>query len=177
MIAGDLPPLLVRLATVARHSAGSRFPRIRCGGTAVSSDDAANHLRVADCTPLSVVGSQLAHELAYRLVVLDSGVRAHELAATGHAYLAYLPLALAVCTALVGFALLKEARAAFARSRGSGYRPSARSFALLAPVIFICQEHFERLAHDGSFAGTPRSSPASWSGWRCSCRLRWRRTR
>ena len=44
-----------------------------------------------------------------------------------------------------------------ARSRGlvSGHprasRPSALTFAVLAPAIFVGQEHFERLTHEGTF--------------------------
>ncbi len=50
--------------------------------------------------PLAIVGSQLAHTLAYRLVTPTEAERAHELAATGHAYLAYAPAVLAVCSVL-----------------------------------------------------------------------------
>jgi hypothetical protein len=46
--------------------------------------------------PLAVVGSQLAHALAYRLMTPSDAERAHELAATGHAYLSYAPVVLAV---------------------------------------------------------------------------------
>jgi hypothetical protein len=81
----------------------------------------------------------------------DGAERAHELTTTGHAYLAYAPAALAVCSVLVVVALLGELR--FAVNEGSlgRSRPSAVTFAALAPAIFVCQEHFERLFHDGVF--------------------------
>jgi hypothetical protein len=75
--------------------------------------------------------------------------RAHELAESGHAYLAYVPLALAVCTVVVLVGLIVELGHAV-RDR-SVARPSAVPFAILAPAIFVCQEHFERLVHDGVF--------------------------
>jgi hypothetical protein len=37
--------------------------------------------------PLAVVGSQLGHALAYRLITSNEAERDHELTATGHAYL------------------------------------------------------------------------------------------
>jgi hypothetical protein len=101
--------------------------------------------------PLAVVGSQLAHALAYRLVTSSEAERAHELAATGHAYLAYASAALAVCSVLVVAALAGELRHLLTERGGRASRPSALSFALLAPAIFICQEHVERLLHDGVF--------------------------
>ena len=99
---------------------------------------------------LAVIGSQLAHELAYRLVTPDGARRAHELAQTGHAYLVYAPAALAVCAVLVVIALGGELRHLLRRGTASS-RPSALMFAVLAPAIFVLQEHFERLLHDGAF--------------------------
>ena len=99
---------------------------------------------------LAVIGSQLAHELAYRLVTPDGARRAHELAQTGHAYLVYAPAALAVCSVLVLIALAGELRHLLRRGTASS-RPSALTFAVLAPAIFLLQEHFERLFHDGAF--------------------------
>jgi hypothetical protein len=99
---------------------------------------------------LAVAGSQLAHALAYRIVVGDPAARAHRLDATGHGYLAYLPQGLGFATAVLLLALFSELR------RGAGGVASSRSLALwpflvLAPLLFFCQEHFERLAHDGAF--------------------------
>jgi hypothetical protein len=101
--------------------------------------------------PLAVVGSQLAHALAYRLVIRDDTELAHELAASGHGYLAYAPIALAVCVALVAFALIRELQISVLARRPSRSRPSALSFAVLAPTIFVAQEYLERLVHEGGF--------------------------
>ena len=68
---------------------------------------------------LAVIGSQLAHELAYRLVTPDGARRAHELAQTGHAYLVYAPAALAVCSVLVLIALGGELRHLLRRGTAS----------------------------------------------------------
>lgn len=100
--------------------------------------------------PLAVAGTQIAHALAYRLVTPVHHERAHELTATGHGYLAYLPFALAVGSVLVSFALAAEARCMVASSTDCGLRPRAWPFAVVAPALFICQEHFERLFHDGA---------------------------
>ncbi len=100
---------------------------------------------------LAVIGSQLAHELAYRLVTPDGAQRAHELARTGHAYLVYAPAALAVCSVLVLIALVGELRHLLTGRGTASSRPSALTFAVLAPAIFVLQEHFERLFHDGAF--------------------------
>jgi hypothetical protein len=99
--------------------------------------------------PLAVAGTQIAHALAYRLVSPAGHDRAHELTSTGHGYLMYLPIALAVGTVLVAFALAAEARYIAGSSRDSGPRPRAWPFAVVAPALFTCQEHFERLFHDG----------------------------
>ena len=59
----------------------------------------------------------------------------------------YLPLALALCTVVVLLALVGEAR-----NHGSGRSRGLRAwhFGLMAPLVFTCQELFERLAHDGT---------------------------
>jgi hypothetical protein len=102
--------------------------------------------------PLAVVGSQLAHALAYRLATGSDRERSHELAASGHGYLADAPVVLAICAALVLIALVHELRTVFAGHAGRSPRLSAMSFAVLAPAIFVGQEHFERLLHSGTFA-------------------------
>ncbi len=97
--------------------------------------------------PLAVVGSQVAHSLAYRLASGDDV--SHELASTGHAYLDHAPLALGVCAALVVLALAREL-VGVVRGHARVTGPSALTFAVLAPAIFVGQEHFERLAHQGA---------------------------
>jgi hypothetical protein len=98
-----------------------------------------------------VLGSQLAHALAYRLVTADGAERGHELAASGHAYLSYAPVMLAVCSVLVVLALACELSHLLTDGSRQGTRPSPVIFAALAPAVFACQEHFERLFHEGVF--------------------------
>jgi hypothetical protein len=99
--------------------------------------------------PLAIVGSQIAHAAGYRLAT-GEGELAHALSSSGHGYLAYAPLVLGVCAALVVLALARELAGALGGD-GRTSRPSALLFSVLAPAIFIAQEHFERLAHDGVF--------------------------
>jgi hypothetical protein len=101
---------------------------------------------------LAVVGSQIAHALAYRAVTPGGTPLEAALAQTGHGYLSLLPLVLAVAVVLVGISLAAELRLAMTgRTAGP---PSTWGFAVAAPAIFLCQEHFERLAHDGAFPWT-----------------------
>lgn len=96
--------------------------------------------------PLAVIGSQVAHALDYRIIAPNADERAHLLAETGHRYIAYLPLGLALATVIVVLALVAEARHRGPRqSRGL----KVWGFGLMAPLVFTCQELFERLAHDG----------------------------
>jgi hypothetical protein len=101
--------------------------------------------------PLAIVGSQLAHNVAYRLTTPNEAGRTHELAASVHSYLTYAPAALGICAVLVVLSLAHELGQLLARRSRPPSRPSALSFALLAPGIFVAQEHFERLFHDGVF--------------------------
>lgn len=96
---------------------------------------------------LAVVGTQVAHALAYRLVTPGEHDRDELLTATGHGYLAYAPLALALGFGVLVTVLIAEVRAT---ARRSGTRACAWRFALVAPVVFFAQEHLERLAHDGA---------------------------
>jgi hypothetical protein len=98
--------------------------------------------------PLAIAGSQVAHAAGYRLAT-GEGDLAHALASSGHGYLAYAPLALGVCAAFVVLALVRELLGALGGDERAS-RPSALLFSVLAPAIFIAQEHFERLAHDGA---------------------------
>jgi hypothetical protein len=99
--------------------------------------------------PLAIVGSQVAHAAGYRLAT-GEGELSHVLSSSGHGYLAYAPLALGICAALVVLALARELVGALGGD-GRASRPSALLFSILAPAIFVAQEHFERLAHDGAF--------------------------
>jgi hypothetical protein len=101
--------------------------------------------------PLAVIGSQVAPVVGSRLVTPGEDERAHALTSSGHAYFTYLPLILAVCTALLVLGLIGELRRLVSDATQDASRPSAWGFAALAPAIFCFQEHFERLAHDGAF--------------------------
>ena len=101
--------------------------------------------------PLAVAGTQMAHAVAYRLTAPVDSEPAHDLSATGHGYVAYLPLALAIGAVLVAFALVAEVRHIATTSQGGTFRPRAWHFAVIAPALFASQEHFERLIHNGAF--------------------------
>ena len=95
--------------------------------------------------PLMVVGSELAHVLAYRWVYPQAHLRRNELLASGHGYMgstAYLPMLLGLVFAaeLVGVGWV------FAGSvRRSLQRPvPAWAFALLPVLSFTLQEFMER---------------------------------
>jgi hypothetical protein len=102
--------------------------------------------------PLMVVGSQVAHVLAYRLVYPDAHVRVAQLLATGHGYMgtpAYVPLLLGLVLAAelvwVGSALLSSVRRTL-------HRPvSPWAFALLPMLGFTLQELLERWLAGSAF--------------------------
>jgi hypothetical protein len=101
--------------------------------------------------PLAVAGTQMAHAIAYRLAVPADHERAHQLGATGHGYLAHLPLAVAIGAVLVTYAFVAEVLHLTRSTKRIALRPQAWHFAIVAPALFVCQEHFERLFHDGTF--------------------------
>lgn len=84
-------------------------------------------------TPLAAAGVLAAHAVAYSLTGTDPGPQ--------HEYLGHAPqvVGLLATLALLGIALQE-------RSLGPS---SARWFAPIAPLGFLCQEHVERLAHTG----------------------------
>src|SRR5207302_8796952 len=100
--------------------------------------------------PLMLAGSELAHALSYRLVYPQAHVRALRIVATGHGYLAWLPLALAVASACALVSLAVTAADA-ARGRTARELP-AYAFALLPPLAFALQELLELSLHTGTFA-------------------------
>jgi hypothetical protein len=102
--------------------------------------------------PLMVAGSLAGHELGYRATVPKAHAREHALAASGHGYLSYWPLAAGVAGALAGvlFLLLVVRAASGART---GSPPGL--FAALPPLAFVLQEHLERFVrHGGEFPWT-----------------------
>jgi hypothetical protein len=98
--------------------------------------------------PLAVVGTLAGHSVGYWAAVPDPHERAHVLAASGHSYLAYAPLAMGLCVALAALGLAAHAVAAF-RGREETGGTRIKLVAALAPVAFLLQELIERYAHDG----------------------------
>jgi hypothetical protein len=93
--------------------------------------------------PLMLVGSQVAHALAYRIVYPVAQLRAQELLATGHGYLAWTPRILAVALALV--ALMLANLVLDGRRGGRPRSVPAWAFASLPALAFSAQEFIERL--------------------------------
>jgi hypothetical protein len=92
-----------------------------------------------------LLGTQAAHALAYDLVYRQ--VHARILLETGHGYLTWLPLALALA-GVVALAALGVAAADAARGRPA---LPAWAFAVLAPAMFVIQEVLELSLHTGGF--------------------------
>lgn len=92
--------------------------------------------------PLMLAGSQVAHALAYRIVYPEASLRLRDLIATGHGYMAMLPLVLGVAASVVGLSL---AASAVDAARGRSARPLPPwAFALLPVAGFAFQEYIER---------------------------------
>jgi hypothetical protein len=97
--------------------------------------------------PLMFGGLLAAHSLGYRLAITDSHARADALAHTGHGYLGYTPLALAVCLGVLLVALAYQGAAGF---RGERRRAATSPLiVVLPPLAFVIQEILERLIHAG----------------------------
>jgi hypothetical protein len=97
--------------------------------------------------PLLVVGWLTAHDVAYHLVWPQSEARTRALESAGHGYLAYAPLAVAVCLS----AALIAAGVRLAGRHARSVPPAAAALPLLG---FCVQELLER-----ALAG----DPAWWS--------------
>jgi hypothetical protein len=112
--------------------------------------------------PTILAGTQAAHGLAYRLVFPDASLRLHVLAATGHGYLAWLPLVLGLAGAL-GVVGLAAAVADTARGRSVGKLPPA-AFACLPPLAFVLQEVLELSLHTGTIGWHAFAEPTFLPG-------------
>ena len=86
-------------------------------------------------------GVLVAHSLAYTLTVPER-LRASTLAATGHAWFAYLPSVLAAAASLLLLGLVHRV------ARRDSTRPALWPFALFPPLALLLQEQLER----GGFA-------------------------
>lgn len=89
-----------------------------------------------------LVGTELAHALAYRLVYPQAVVRWQVLAASGHGYMARVPLVLGLAFACVAVALIGVLVDAARRRPTTDVAPWA--FALLPLLAFFAQEFLER---------------------------------
>ena len=98
--------------------------------------------------PLAVVGTLAGHSVGYWAAVPDAHERAHVLASSGHGYLDYVPLALALCGALAALGFVAHALGAF-RGRDPTGGTRIKLVAALAPAAFVLQELIERYVHDG----------------------------
>jgi Flp pilus assembly pilin Flp len=99
--------------------------------------------------PLAVIGTLAGHAAGYRAAVPDAHERAHVLASSGHGYLEYAPLVVAVCLAIAALGVVATAVAAVRGRDTSGGIRQIAFVGTLAPVAFTLQELIERYAHDG----------------------------
>jgi hypothetical protein len=109
-----------------------------------------------------LIGSQIAHELAYWWAYPQSSPRLAVLEQTGHGYLDYLPIVLAVLGAVEAL-VFATAVLNKARGRPLGSLPPA-AFLFLPAVAFMLQEHLERLVATGTFPWWTTLEPAFWRG-------------
>jgi hypothetical protein len=109
-----------------------------------------------------LVGVEAAHALAYRVVFPEASLRGAVLAATGHAYAAWLPLVLALggAVAIVGLAaaVADVVRGGTVRELGAG------AFAALPPLAFALQELLELSLHTGHIAWHAFAAPTFLPG-------------
>jgi hypothetical protein len=112
--------------------------------------------------PVLLAGSQLAHGLAYWWAYPEADLRASVLQATGHGYLAYAPMLLALGGA-VELAVLVATAWDAARGRPARALP-AWTFALVPSLTFVLQEHLERFAATGVFPWWAALDPSFWRG-------------
>jgi hypothetical protein len=109
-----------------------------------------------------LVGVEAAHALAYRVVFPQSSLRGAMLAATGHAYAAWLPLVLALAGAV---AIVGVAAAVADVVRGGTVRElDAGAFAALPPLAFALQELLELSLHTGHVAWHAFAEPTFLPG-------------
>ncbi len=117
---------------------------------------------VALAVPLMALGVVAAHWVAYLIAVPDAGSRSTLLAATGHAYAAWLPMAVgalgSLAVLLLG-ALILGGGSSLKRVR---LRPGL--FLALPPIAFALQEHAERLRVGYGSPWHVWQEPTFWRG-------------
>jgi len=92
--------------------------------------------------PLALVGTEVAHALAYHLAYPEAAVRFRVLAQTGHGYFDLLPLALGLVGATLLLGFLADV-ATTARGRSTRSLP-IWAFMLVPPLAYTIQELSER---------------------------------
>jgi hypothetical protein len=112
--------------------------------------------------PAIVVGSQLAHGVAYWWAYPAASLRLTALATSGHGYLAYAPAALGFLGAvqLVAFLVVVLDRV---RGRPARSVPSW-AFLVIPALGFVLQEHIERFMTSGVFPWWTVLEPSFWRG-------------
>jgi hypothetical protein len=112
--------------------------------------------------PLIVVGSQVAHGIAYWWAYPVANVRDTILAHSGHGYLGYAPIVLGF---LGGLELLVLLVLVWDGVRGSDDRRLPAWVFLWLPIVgFVLQEHLERFIVSGAFPWWAVEAPTFWRG-------------
>jgi hypothetical protein len=112
--------------------------------------------------PLIVVGSQVAHGLAYWWAYPIASVRDAILAHSGHGYLSYAPMLLSF---LAGLELLVLLVLVWDGLRGNVDRRLPPWVFLWLPLVgFALQEHLERFIATGAFPLWAVETPTFWRG-------------
>ena len=112
--------------------------------------------------PVIVVGSQVAHGVAYWWAYPQADVRQAVLFHSGHGYFRYAPMVLAFLAA-IEIAAMAAAVVGHLRARGSrGLPPWA--FVLIPLVGFTLQEFLERYCTAGVFPWWTVVEPSFWRG-------------
>jgi hypothetical protein len=112
--------------------------------------------------PAIVVGSQLAHGIAYWWAYPVARLRITALATSGHGYLAYAPAALGFLGAIQAIAF---AVTVLDKVRGRPMRNLPAWAFLFIPMLgFVLQEHIERFLTSGVFPWWAVLEPSFWRG-------------
>lgn len=112
--------------------------------------------------PAIVVGSQVAHGLAYWWAYPVAGLRVRALASSGHGYMAYAP---AVLGFLGAVQLIAFVAVVVDRVRGRPVRSLPPWAFLFIPELgFVLQEHLERFLTAGVFPWWTALEPSFWRG-------------
>lgn len=112
--------------------------------------------------PVVIVGSQVAHGVAYWWAYPQAGVRLAALARSGHGYLAYAPAALGLLGAVQAIAFILVVLDKVRGRPARGFPPLA--FLLVPELGFVLQEYLERLLALGVFPWWTALEPSFWRG-------------